>query len=192
MLARMPGGLGVGPWAWGLSGPGGQGAVGRGGGARTPWRLCLGLIWNGSLSRRWAGLDSLGFWWCERQRRPCCGKVSSGQVPGLSRPELVEVQCLPELLVLLAGQHCGDATAHRRAAMFCGDLEVSVAGVLAAPRCDGGVGEDCGPGDQFGWVVHRGGDVTDDVELTADAKQDGQFASVLGRVHGRSVFLGRD
>ena len=60
-----------------------------------------------------------------------------------------------------------------------GDLDVAVAGVLGAPGGDGGIGEDGCPGEQLGGVVDGGGDVADDVELAADAQQNGELTGVL-------------
>src|SRR6478609_9917257 len=97
--------------------------------------------------------------------------------------EIVQAKGVPELGVMVAGQHCGYATAHGSAFVVGGDLQESVSGVLRAPRDDGGVGQDRGPGEQFGRIVNGRADVADDVELTADSQQDGELARVLGRIH---------
>ena len=44
---------------------------------------------------------------------------------------------------------------------------------------------------RIGGVVVGGGDVADDVELANDAQQDGEFAGVLRRIHGRLSFSWR-
>ena len=71
-----------------------------------------------------------------------CLDAESAVVPGV---ELVESQRGPELPVLVAGEHCGDAAPDGRTVSVGGDVQVPVSGVGGPPGEHVGPGEDEGP-----------------------------------------------
>jgi len=84
-------------------------------------------------------------------------------------------------------EHRGHSTSDGLVRVGGGDLDVAVAGVLAAPGGHDGVGQDVRPGDEFGGVVDGGGDVTDDVELSTDTQQDRELACLVCWVHDQDL-----
>jgi hypothetical protein len=83
--------------------------------------------------------------------------------------EVIEPEFSPEVRVLVAGNHSGDAATDWCLLVFGGDLEVAVPGVFRAPPDNFGFAQDVGPGQELGGVIDGGADIADNVELSADA-----------------------
>jgi len=78
---------------------------------------------------------------------------------------MVGGELAPELGVVLAVQHRGDAATDGSVSVSSGDLDVAAARVGRLPGHDGGLCQGAGPGEQLGGIGDDRGDVADDVDL---------------------------